>query len=119
MIISFFRQQEECQCQKTTKNYLTVISHEATILKAAAWCLLIPPSPQIPVKQLLEETFGEAEENCFQDFETLLIKKVDIIEFLYLRCVHVQMINVELIPMIKPNRWGKKQNEAQLLLSLV
>ena len=52
-----------------------MISHEATILKAAAWCLLIPPSPQIPVKQLLEETFGEAEENCFQDFETLLIKK--------------------------------------------
>ncbi len=40
----FFRQQEECQCQKTTKNYWTVISHEATILKAAVLCLLISPN---------------------------------------------------------------------------
>ena len=99
-----------------------MISHEATILKAAVLCdcWFLPTTNSC--KTAIGRNFGkEEQENCFQDFETLLLKRYTIFyhRFSFTEDVHVLMINAELIPMIKPNRQGKKQNEAQLLLSLV
>lgn len=56
-----------------------MISHEATILKAAAWCLLIPPDHKFLYNSYWKKLL-EAEENCFQDFETLLIKKERVMQ---------------------------------------
>ena len=102
-----------------------MISHEATILKAAVLCLLIPPNHKFLYNSYWKKLLEQEQENCFQDFETLLLKKVNnyLLSFYYRASftedVHVVMINAQLIPLIKPNRQGKKQNEAQLLLSLV
>jgi len=52
---------------KKLLNYLTVISHEATILKAAAWCLLIPPDHKFLYNSYWKKIL-EAEEKLFSRF---------------------------------------------------